>query len=72
MALTGCRTPIKIILEFDGYLLCHAASWLRWGYPHRTRSTVMAADTRGAASHLTGCTAPGLAPSAQHRASPRP
>src|SRR6266566_3264220 len=34
------------------------ASWLHWGYLHRTRSTVMAAGIRGAASHLNGCTRP--------------
>src|SRR6266516_4344097 len=32
------------------------ASWLYWGYLHRTRSTVMAAGTCGAASPFNGCT----------------
>jgi hypothetical protein len=49
------RAPIKIILEFDGYLLCHPGlpAALEISPP---RSTVLAAGIRGAGSRLTGCT----------------
>ena len=30
-----CRAPIKIILEFDGYLLCHHGLLAALGYLHQ-------------------------------------
>ena len=64
------RAPIKIIFELDGYLLRHPASWLRWGYLHRTRSTVMAAGTRGAAIQFNRCARPGAISSAARQPAP--
>ncbi len=53
-----CRAPSRSSWSSTVIFCAIAASWLRWGYLHRTRSTVMGAGTRGAASHLTGCTRP--------------
>jgi hypothetical protein len=49
------RATIEIILEFDGYLLCHRGLPAAPEIP-APRSTALAAGTYGAGSRLTGCT----------------
>jgi len=49
------RATIEIILEFDGYLLCHPGLPAALEIP-APRSTVLTAGTYGAGSRLTGRT----------------
>src|SRR5689334_6114983 len=65
------RTPIKIIFELDGYLLCHPRLLAAPGL-HRTRSTVTAAGTRGAAIWYNRCARPGANSPAPRQVCPLP